>query len=305
MPDDGRGMVSGFSLEPFRDLYPFESRYLDLGSHQMHFLDEGEGETLLMLHGNPTWSFYYRNLIKGLRSQYRCIVPDHIGCGLSDKPQDYDYTLSRHIDNLTALVDHLALDNITLVVHDWGGAIGMGLAVLQPEKIKRFVIFNTAAFLSNRIPLSINLCRNSIIGPIAILKYNLFAKMATRWACRNQSRMIGRVRRGYLAPYNSPENRIANLRFVQDIPMTPDIPSYPVVEKIESQLGYFRDRPMLIVWGMKDFCFDKYYLERWRQFFPSAEVHEVKKAGHYVVEDAAEQIIPWLIQFLKRNPVQL
>ena len=296
-------MVSGLSIEPFRDLYPFESRFIELGPHRMHYLDEGQGETLLMLHGNPTWSFYYRNLVKGLRSQYRCVVPDHIGCGLSDKPQEYNYTLSQHIDNLAALVDHLNLDHLTLVMHDWGGSIGMGLAVRAPEKIKRLIFFNTAAFIADRIPFSINLCRNPVIGPLAILKFNLFARMATSWACKKTNRMVGKVRKGYLAPYNSPQNRIANLRFVQDIPLTPDIPSYPVVEHIESQLGYFRDRPAMIIWGMQDFCFTEYFLDRWKKYFPNAEVHEVEQAGHYVVEDADEEIIPWMIQFLRKNEI--
>ena len=296
-------MVSGFSLEPFRDLYPFDSRFIELDAHRLHYVDEGQGETLLMLHGNPTWSFYFRNLIKGLRSQFRCVVPDHMGCGLSDKPQDYNYTLSQHIDNLAALVDYLKLENITLVVHDWGGAIGMGFAVRHPEKIKRLVFFNTAAFLTDRIPFSINLCRNSIIGPLAILQFNLFAKMGASWASKQPGRMRGRIREGYLAPYNSPENRIANLRFVQDIPMSPNVPSYPVVEHIESKLECFRERPTMIVWGMKDFCFTDYFLDRWKQYFPEAEVHEVKQAGHYVVEDADEQIIPWMIKFFKSNPI--
>lgn len=295
-------MVSGFSIEPFRELYPFESRFAELGPHRLHYIDEGQGETLLMLHGNPTWSFYYRNLVKGLRSQFRCVVPDHMGCGLSDKPQDYNYTLSQHIDNLAKLVDHLDLDNITLVVHDWGGAIGMGFAVRYPDKIKRLVFFNTAAFLTDRIPFSINLCRKPIIGPLAILRFNLFARLGTAWASKIPGRMRGPVRQGYLAPYNSPQNRIANLRFVQDIPMAPNVPSYPVVEHIESQLGYFRDRPTLIIWGMRDFCFNDYFLGRWKKYFPNAEVHEVEQAGHYIVEDADEQIIPWMIQFLKNNP---
>lgn len=295
--------MNGFSIEPFRDLYPFESRFIELGSHRLHYLDEGQGETLLMLHGNPTWSFYYRNLVKGLRSQFRCVVPDHMGCGLSDKPQEYNYTLSQHIDNLAELVDHLKLDNITLVMHDWGGSIGMGYAVRHPDKIKRLVFFNTAAFLADRIPFSINLCRKPIIGALAILKFNLFARMGTSWASKVRGRMRARVRQGYLAPYNSPENRIANLRFVQDIPMSPDIPSYPVVEHIESQLGNFRNRPTLIIWGMQDFCFTDYYLDRWEKYFPDAEVHEVAQAGHYVVEDADEQIIPWMVQFLKDHPI--
>lgn len=296
-------MVTDVSLDGFKDIYPFESHYLDLNGLCYHYLDEGQGETLLMLHGNPTWSFYYRNLVRALRGQYRCVAPDHMGCGLSDKPQDYDYTLSRHIDNLERLVEHLDLDNITLVVHDWGGAIGMGLAVRHPQKIKRIVVFNTAAFLSDRIPFSINLCRLPWVGELAILQWNLFARMGLAWACKKRERMTAEVKRGYLAPYNCPENRIANLRFVQDIPMTPSVPSYALVEHIESQLGYFRDRPVLVVWGMKDFCFNESFLDRWKTYFPDAEVHEVDEAGHYIVEDAYEDIIPWMIQFFKRNPI--
>ena len=145
------GNFSGRSMEldDIKDLYPFESNFLELEDGlKMHYIDEGEGEVLLMLHGNPTWSFYYRNLIQSFQKKYRCIAPDHIGCGLSDKPQDYNYTLSTHIDNLEQLVNSLGLKDITLVMHDWGGSIGMGLAVRQPKLIKRLIIFNTAAFLS-------------------------------------------------------------------------------------------------------------------------------------------------------------
>ncbi|MGP0564719.1 MULTISPECIES: alpha/beta fold hydrolase [unclassified Nitrospina] len=294
-------MVTEVSIDGFQRIYPFESHYLDLNGLRYHYLDEGQGEVLLMLHGNPTWSFYYRNLVRALRSQYRCVVPDHMGCGLSDKPQDYNYTLNQHIDNVERLVEHLQLDNITLVLHDWGGAIGMGLAVRHPDKIKRLVVFNTAAFLADRIPFSINLCRKPFIGEVAILQWNLFARMGLVWASRQRHRLTPEVRKGYLAPYNSPENRIANLRFVHDIPMDPSVPSYSVVEHIESRLGYFRDRPVLIVWGMKDFCFNEYFLDRWKGYFPNAEVHEVEEAGHYIVEDAYEDIIPWMLNFFKRN----
>lgn len=287
------------------ELYPYQSRYLRLDSKtpdgvlKYHYLDEGRGETLLMLHGNPTWSFYYRNLVKGLKDKYRCVVPDHIGCGLSDKPQDYNYTLAQHIDNLEYLIDQLRLKDITLVMHDWGGAIGMGYAVRHPQNIKRLVIFNTAAFLSGRIPFSINLCRLPVIGPVAIRYFNAFARIATFRACKNRGRMSAKVRRGYLAPYNSCANRIANLRFVQDIPMSPDVPSYPVVKFIESRLNLLRRRPILIMWGKKDFCFDDYYLDRWKNIYPEAVVHEIEDAGHYVVEDAYERIIPWMRDFME------
>jgi len=288
---------------PFQPLYPFSPHFLKLDSRNYHYLDEGAGEPLLMLHGNPTWSFYYRDLVLGLRGRYRCVVPDHIGCGLSDKPEDYPYTLSRHIDNVETLANSLNLDRITLVMHDWGGAIGMGFAVRNPDRVKRFVVFNTAAFLSPRIPLSINLCRIPLFGTIAIRVLNAFAGLAVYRACKHRERMTPAVSAGYLAPYDSFSNRIANLRFVQDIPMNRDVPSYPVVEAIERGLPRFRDRPMQIIWGMQDFCFNVHFLKRWKELFPEAEVHEVPDAGHYVVEDAHERIVPWIQEFLSRNPV--
>ena len=285
------------------DLYPFSSHSLQLDRLRYHYLDEGSGENLLMLHGNPTWSFYYRNLILGLKGSYRCVVPDHMGMGKSDKPQDYPYTLSRHIDNLEKLADHLELDDITLVVHDWGGAIGMGFAVRHPERIRRLVIFNTAAFLSSEIPLSLSLCRIPGFGAIAIRGFNVFARGAIRWACVKQERMTEEVRAGYLAPYDNFANRVANLRFVQDIPMSPDSPSYYVIQHIEENLKLFREHPVQIIWGAHDFVFNDHFLKRWQEIFPQAEVHRMEDAGHYVVEDAHERILPLLYEFLQKNPI--
>jgi len=284
-------------------LYPFKSHYLELDSHRYHYLDEGQGETLLMLHGNPTWSFYYRDLITGLKQSYRCVVPDHMGMGKSDKPQNYSYTLSQHIDNLEALVNKLGLTNITLVVHDWGGAIGMGLAVRQPRIIKRLVLFNTAAFLSDKIPIRLKLCRAPGFGSVAIRAFNAFALAAVTMACKNKERMTDQVRAGYLAPYNNYANRIANLRFVQDIPLTPDAPSYPVLKNIEDNLGQFASLPIMIAWGAKDFVFNKHFLKKWQEIFPDAKIHLVPDAGHYVVEDAHERILPWMQDFFQRNPL--
>jgi len=291
---------------PFKELYPFASHWHHLEDQlKYHYLDEGEGENLLMLHGNPSWSFYYRNLVSSFKSNYRCIVPDHIGCGLSDKPQDYNYTLSQHINNLESLVDKLELRNLTLIVHDWGGAIGMGLAARRPELIRRFVIFNTAAFLSTEIPFSINICRIPIFGDIAIRMFNAFAIGAVYRASKNRRRMTSKVKSGYLAPYNSYENRIANLRFVQDIPMSPANASYKTVREIEEKLEIFKEHPMLIVWGRKDFCFNDHFLNRWKEYFPKAIVEVMEDAGHYVVEDAHEKIVPLLTSFLNSTQLQI
>ena len=289
--------------DSFKALYPFESRFLDLGGVRYHYLDEGRGEPIVMVHGNPTWSFYYRHLIMDLRKEYRVIAPDHIGCGLSDKPQQYEYTLERHIANLEALMEHLALKKITLVLHDWGGPIGMGYAVRHPGHVRRFVIFNTVAFWSPHIPLFLRLCRLPFFGPIAIRGLNLFAVVAARVACRHRERMTEEVKAGYLFPYGSYADRIAVLRFVQDIPVNSAHPTFAVLQSIENGLAQFGRHPMIILWGGKDPVFTAPLLESWKQRFPDAVVKEIADAGHYVIEDAYERIIPWVREFLEKNPI--
>jgi haloalkane dehalogenase len=285
-------------LETLGALYPFQSHGLDIGDVRMHYLDEGAGDPIVMLHGNPTWSFYYRDLVLGLRDKYRVIVPDHVGCGMSDKPQRYPYTLSTHIDNVARLIDHLGLDGVTLAVHDWGGAIGMGWAVRNLTKVARLIVFNTAAFLGGRIPFRIGICRWPLLGALAIRGLNGFARPATWMASAQHQRMTRDVRRGYLLPYDSWAHRIAVHRFVQDIPSSPKVPSYGVVEHLQLALAGLRDRPMIILWGMRDFCFTPLFLDEWMRRFPKAEVHRFEDAGHYVVEDAHERILPALLKFL-------
>lgn len=274
----------------------------------MHYLDEGSGQPLLMLHGNPTWSFYFRDLVKGLRDRYRVIVPDHIGCGLSDKPRQYPYTLSTHIDNVERLVDHLGLSEVTLVVHDWGGPIGFGWAVRHPNRVSALTVFNTAAFLDGEtsrsklaMPFRIRVSGWPVLGTMAVLRFNAFARAATRMAVHHHERMTPEVRRGYLLPYDTPNHRIAVLCFVRDIPFTPRVPSHRVFQEIESGLAQFRDRPMAIFWGMRDFCFTPKFLGEWVRRFPEAAVHRYDDAGHYVIEDAHERVVPAMRQFLSRN----
>ena len=286
------------NLESFKDIYPFDSHFFNLNPYKYHYLDEGEGEVLLFLHGNPTWSFYYRNLIQSFRNKYRCIAPDHIGCGFSDKPQDYNYTLSTHIDNLEQLVNSLGLKDITLVMHDWGGAIGMGLAVRQPKLIKRLVLFNTAAFLSLNIPFRIELCRKPVIGLLAIRFFNMFVRGVLHFGIKHKDILTQPVRAGYLSPYNTFKNRIGNLRFVQDIPIDSSVQSYSVLENIEKNLKLFSEIPILITWGGKDFCFNGNFLDKWREIFPAAEIHVIDSAGHLVVEDSTKEVIERMRVFL-------
>lgn len=283
------------------ELYPFESRYVAVPGGSMHYVDEGDGPVVLMLHGNPTWSFYFRDLVIGLRDRYRVVAPDHIGCGLSDKPAQYPYTLATHIDNVTRLIDRLKLNDVTLVVHDWGGAIGFGWAVRHPRRVSRLVVFNTAAFLGGRMPWRIRVCRWPVVGELAVLQGNAFARAALRMAVRKPERMTPAVKAGYLLPYDSPAHRVGVLCFVRDIPVHPGVPSHRVLTQISRGLDALRDRPMAIHWGMRDFCFTGRFLDQWTARFPAAVVQRYEDAGHYVVEDAHERILPSLREFLETS----
>ncbi|MGW8256336.1 MAG: alpha/beta fold hydrolase [Thermoguttaceae bacterium] len=285
----------------WRQLYPFQSHEIRLNGLRYHYLDEGSGPVLLLVHGNPTWSFYWRNIITVLRDKYRVIVPDHIGCGLSEKPprSAYSYRLSQRIADLVGLIEELDLQKISLVAHDWGGAIGMGAAVAKPERFSRFVLMNTAAFRAGRCPFRIRLCHVPVLGQAAVQGLNLFSKMALDQAVANHDRMTPAVRAGLLAPYNSWRNRTAIYRFVCDIPLRPSHPSYQTLLKIEEGLMQFRDYPTCLIWGMKDWCFTPTFLQRFLDFFPRAQVHRLDEAAHYVVEDAPQRIVAILEQFLQ------
>jgi pimeloyl-ACP methyl ester carboxylesterase len=280
-------------------LYPFTARKVTIQDHSLSFLDQGQGEAIVMLHGNPTWSFYYRNLVSLLQGNYRVIVPDHMGCGFSDKPQNYPYTLKTHIDNLETLLAERNIEKFSLVVHDWGGAIGMGLAVRYPERVQSIVILNTAAFRSRRIPLRISICRVPLLGALIVRGFNGFARAAMHMAVVNK--MAPPVVQGYLEPYDSWANRVALLRFVQDIPLAPGENSWQNLLTIENNLQQFRDTPMLILWGGRDFCFNNHFYDEWLHRFPGAEHHYFPAAGHFVLEDAFEPIAPLITTFFQKH----
>ena len=287
---------------PDNQLYPFAAKKISIHGHNLSFLDQGQGRTIVMLHGNPTWSFYYRNLVSLLHDNYRVIVPDHMGCGFSAKPQDYSYTLKTHIDNLESLLGERGIDKFSLVVHDWGGAIGMGLALRYPERVESIVVLNTAAFRSPRIPLRISICRIPLLGDLIVRGFNGFARGAVTMAVANK--MAPEVARGYLEPYDSWAHRIAILRFVQDIPLAPKDGSWQTLVEIENGLTLLRNIPMLILWGGRDFCFSRGFYEEWLQRFPGAEKHFFPDAGHYVLEDAFEAIVPLITAFFQKQIVQ-
>jgi haloalkane dehalogenase len=283
----------------WRTLYPFASHFLSLPSHRLHYLDEGSGEPILCVHGNPTWSFYWRNIVLAFRARQRVVVPDHLGCGLSDKPQEYSYTLKQHIENLLTLIRELNLSNITLVAHDWGGAIGLGAAVQAPERFSRFVLMNTAAFRSSRCPWRIRACRVPGLGEYAVRKFNAFARAAIWMATARKGGLPAPVANGLLAPYDTWEHRVAVQRFVEDIPLDPDHPSYETLRSIEVALPTLADKPWQFIWGMQDWCFTHHYLDRFLEIIPQARVRRLYDAGHYIMEDARERVIHTLQEFLQ------
>jgi cis-3-alkyl-4-acyloxetan-2-one decarboxylase len=286
-------------------LYPFTPRSFPRGEHRLSYLDEGAGEPVVMLHGNPTWSFYFRNVVLALRDRFRCIVPDHIGCGLSDKPPitQYDYSLKSRIDDVEALLEHLGIrENITLIVQDWGGMIGMAYATRHPERIKRIIASNTGAFplpKSKPFPWSLWLGRNTKLGVWLILKRNAFCRLAAKWNVTRKP-LPADVREMYLKPYDSPEHRVAVLKFVQTIPLSPRDPGFDIVSEVEANLAQFRHVPTLLLWGLKDYVFDEHFLKDWQKHFPHAETHTWPDCSHYLFEDAAEEAIAKVVEFFGR-----
>jgi haloalkane dehalogenase len=280
-------------------LYPFQPRSFQTPhGARMSYVDEGQGnEAVLMLHGNPTWSFYYRELVQAVSPQLRCIVPDHIGMGLSAKPQDYPYTLATRIDDVTALVQSLGLTTVHLVVHDWGGAIGFGFAARQPELIGRLVILNTAAFPSPRIPARIALCKMRGLGTALVRGANGFARPAT-WMAMHRRKLSADEKRAFLLPYDSWANRVAVNAFIKDIPMSPAHPSWDALSSTAAGLQQLTQNPALVVWGGRDFCFSDHYYTEWRRRLPQAETMYLADAGHYVLADANFESVPRIAAFL-------
>ena len=302
--------------------YPFTPQRFEVRPGiAMSYLDEftpvdgrRDAEVVVMLHGNPSWSYLWRKLVLGLRDRYRCIVPDHVGMGLSDKPGDdaaadphYRYTLQSRVDDVEKLLQHLGITGpVTLAVHDWGGAIGFGWGLTHSAQIQRLVILNTGAFplpAAKPLPRRLRLGRDSAIGTGLIRGLNAFARGAARLGVVHP--MPAEVRRAYLAPYDSWANRIATSRFVQDIPLGAGDAAWPLVQAMGRQLPEYADRPAFIGWGLRDFVFDAHFLAGFTAALPRAQVHAFEDAGHYVLEDKADVLVPAIREFLDTHPMEL
>lgn len=290
--------------------YPFLPKRFDRGGGiGLSYLDEGPADAppVLMLHGNPSWSYYWRHLVAGLKDGYRCIVPDHVGMGLSDKPADadYEYTLASRVDDLDRLIASLDLKGpITLAVHDWGGMIGFAWALRHPGRIARLVILNTSSFPlpeSRRLMWQIAVGRIPLLGAVLIRGFNFFARGA---ADLGVARPIPPAsRQALLAPYDSWNHRRAVHRFVQDIPLKQGDQAWDLVKQAEAALPSFRDVPAFIGWGLQDFVFDQDFLARFVKELPNATQKIYGDAGHYVLEDKHEELVPAIRQFLDRHPI--
>jgi haloalkane dehalogenase len=284
--------------------WPHVQHRAQVGGHAMAYVDEGSGPPVVLVHGNPTWSFYYRSLLAALPPLgLRVLAPDHIGMGRSDKPsaQDYPHTLSRRVADFGEWLNGLDLtEPVSLVVHDWGGAIALSWAVDHADSIDKLVILNTGFFplpVGKALPWMLKTARLPLVGDLAVRRLNAFSLGAT---VMGTARPLLRpeARAGLLAPYDSPEHRVAVSQFVQDIPVSESDPSHAVLARTESRLPLLADKPALVCWGMQDPVFDEVVLDHLLTLLPRAEVHRYADAGHYVLEDAADRIVPLVSRLL-------
>lgn len=291
------------STKEFENIYPFKSNFIQINGHSLHYIDKGKGRPIIMVHGNPTWSFYFRHLISDLSADFRTVAPDHIGCGLSDKPDDktYNYTLKSRVQDLDTLINHLNFDEkITLIVHDWGGMIGLAWAVDHMDRIDKMIITNTSGFFlpqDKRFPVRLWLIKYLKWFAIpAVLGLNIFSRAALFMA--SEKKLPGKIKKGLTAPYNSWKNRIATLKFVQDIPISEKDQSYAIVKHVDDQIKGFSDDQLLFLWGAKDFVFDLSFYNEFKNRFPKAQSHVFDDAGHYLFEDKPEQSLSLIRRFL-------
>lgn len=284
----------------FEGTFPFEPRYQRVAEDvRLHYVEEGDGDPVVMLHGNPTWSYLYRRFLPAIaEAGHRGIALDHMGFGRSDRPPGHGrYTLGRHIENLVAFVRELDLENITLVVQDWGGPIGMGMAVREPDRVARLVIMNTwIGVLPDgiRLPFHQPFLQPGL-GEILALGANLFVEaMFAGMRTESASPLVAEA---YRAPFPDYYSRVPILAFARDIPIGDHHPSAPAMREIGEKLPELH-RPTLLVWGMRDPVLPPPILEGWKALYPQAEVLELPDARHFLQEDEPEPISARIVEFL-------
>lgn len=291
--------------------YPYQSRYYrrkdDLA---LHYLDEGQGPPVIMVHGNPSWSFLWRRLIAALSPGFRCLVPDHMGMGLSSRPtaDQYGFRLADRVADLCDLADHWRLDRPAhLIVHDWGGPIGLSWAAARPELVASVTVMNSGTRVppGYRLPLKLAIFKKfAALGSLLAQKCNLFAWGTAVFGVERA--MSPAARQGFMAPYTKAEDRLAIARFVEDIPLTPAHPSFALLGRTDQALEtVLAGKPLALIWGLGDFVFNRAVFLDWRERFPRADVLALREAGHYLLEDEPERIVSFVRNFLdSKNPPQ-
>ena len=284
--------MAGQMAEPVRPewvperLYPFADRYADVDGCRVHYVDEGDGPPLLLLHGNPTWSFLYRNLILGLRDRYRCVAVDYPGFGLSTAAPGYRFTPAEHARVVEKLLHQLELTDVTMMVQDWGGPIGFRVATRNPQRFRAFVIGNTWAWPKSDPGTQVfSRLLGGPIGQLLISRRNFFVETILPRGVRRTT-LAPEVRAAYRGPFPTPASRRPTHVFPREI-----LGSRPWLAEIENDLRVLRDRRALLVWATGDVAFREPERRRWETVFPIHQTVLLDGAGHYIQEDAADEII--------------
>lgn len=277
----------------FAGTFPFEARFVSIGDTRLAYVDEGprDAAPILMLHGNPTWSYMYRRPITALaEAGHRCVAVDNMGFGRSDKPRTTRlYTLSQHVENTLALIDELDLRDVVLVAHDWGGPIGIGAVLDRRERFRAMVLMNTWAWeLPSFLPPFLREFRNEGLGEILALGGNLVVESIPGGMCRRDSDRV--MLDAYRAPFPDYWSRLGTLAFMRDIPLTERDPSAPAFARINERLPQLADVPALLVWGMRDPVFQPVFLDQWREILTDPATVELERASHYLLEDEPEAV---------------
>ena len=284
-----------------RVLEGLNSQFRVVGGYRMHYLDEGSGPVVVMVHGNPTWCYLYRNLAKALRDSFRVIVPDHLGCGLSERTPGHPFRARDRVDHLEELLDSLGIKRFSLVMHDWGGAIGTALAQRRVDDVDKLFYFNTTLGEIDELPRIIRLAASPFIGEILTKYTKTFIRLTTSIGAYRK--LSDEVRRGYEAPYETALARQAIWDFVSDIPFFAAHPSFGQKLNLEQGLVQLAKKPVKIMWGLKDPCFHPGFLRKMRGYFPLADIEELPTASHLVPEDEPERAASAVREFLQQSGV--
>lgn len=279
--------------------YPFTSNYFDINDQQLHYIDEGVGETILFVHGTPSWSFDFRSIIKKLKKNYRCVAIDHIGFGLSNKPEHYDYSTQNHSRTLEKFVLEKQLDNITLVVHDFGGPIGLNFAIQHPQKIKQLIILNSWLWSSENDPDYVKL-KKILKNPLLPFLYrylNFSAKFILPQSFGDR-KISAYLLTQYTKPFTDKTQRNGTLAFAKSL-----LNDQEWFEELWNKRKIISDKPTLLIWGMKDPLIKAHYLEKFQNGFTRSETLKLETSGHFPQEEQPEIVTKSIIDFLtnKKN----